>query len=113
MSHSTVLVENNWAKRHVWLTYVALVVMNLLDLRYTDVAFSVSIEEANPVMKYMYQNFGMAGIVAIKFYFLGLLGIVLNSLPNYEYCFKFFYVAVGVYAALTGYHLYQYSTLIS
>ena len=109
-SSSLVLAENRDQElRCVCLVYVALVLMNLADLVYTNVILTHnSADELNPVMNYLYQNFGMVGLSSIKIYFLWVIACFLKYLPELDFCRRAFYGASAVYAVLTGYHLMFY-----
>lgn len=97
------------SQRHVWFTYVALVLMNIMDVVYTDAILAASAKESNPFMNHLYQNFGMVGIIAVKAFFLIVLGFTIKYIPNLHafYC-NLFYLGVMVYALLTAYHVYWF-----
>jgi len=84
-----------------------LVLMNIIDVVFTRTALFVNTTEANPVMNHMYQNFGIWGIIAVKIFFLTLLGFTIKHLPQLHAGYRtVFYCAVGIYGLLAAYHAY-------
>ena len=114
MFRSSVSVENRHQKtRFVWLAYVALFLMNIIDLMYTDAALSRDGgSEANPFMNYLYQYYGMIGIAATKAVCLGYIGITLNVLTKMPFCRNLFYGATIAYGFLTVYHMLWFFQLV-
>ena len=96
------------SQRRVWFAYAALILMNIIDVVYTRaILFVDTTTEANPVMDHMYQNFGIWGIIAVKAFFLTLLGFTIKHLPELHAGYRtVFYAAVAIYAVLAVYHAY-------
>lgn len=94
----------------VWVAYGSLVLMNLVDLWYTEYAFRYGAGEANPLMASIYRDFGMRGMMAIKIFFLGIIFCVIPLLKKYPIAERVFYCVVSVYVFLTFYHLWMYYT---
>lgn len=94
-------------QRRVWFAYVVLVLMNIVDVVYTNAILRMNAEEVNPIMNHMYQNFGIWGIIAVKAFFLALLGYVIKHLPRVNTFYRnLLYLTVVVYGLLTAYHAY-------
>jgi hypothetical protein len=90
----------------VWIAYGVLVLMNIVDLWYTENAFRYGFAEANPIMASIYQNFGMRGMISFKIFFLGTIFCVVSLLKKYPMPERVFYFVVAVYTILTFHHLY-------
>ena len=95
------------SQRRVWFAYVALVLMNIIDVVYTRAVLFVNAEESNPIMHHTYQNFGIWGIIAVKVFFLTMLGFLIKHLPQLHSGYQvLFYTAVTIYGVLAAYHAY-------
>jgi len=91
----------------VWFVYAILILLNAIDVVYTNAILVNGAEETNPIMNFMYQNFGMLGITTFKAFCLAVLGICIKmSEPLRPYIQKLLYLAVMVYSFLTAYHVY-------
>ena len=98
-------------QRHVYIVYVALFGMNLLDLLYSDSAFSMGGQEANPLMNFLYMEYGMRGIAAFKGFVLAIIFCFLHLLPKYPVARFSFYGATVAYYGLTLYHIVWYQSI--
>ena len=92
----------------IWIAYGALVLMNGVDLWYTEDAMRYGIEEANPFMSRIYQDFGMSGMGVVKGITLGIIFCVISLLKEYPVAERVFYLMVLVYTYMTFYHLWEY-----
>ncbi len=89
-------------------SYIALVLMNAIDWLYTDTALSFGGDEANPLMLWIIQNYGIQGILKFKIAMLILMSPVVVYLPTRRRLRRFFYFACFVYTGLTIYHVTWY-----
>ena len=97
------------SQRRVWFAYAMLILMNAIDVVYTDAILLANATEANPIMNHMYQNFGILGIISIKVFFLTMLGFTIKYIPQIHSFYRnIFYLAVIVYGILAGYHAYWF-----
>ena len=94
----------------VWFAYALLILMNVLDVIYTNVMLKLDhTSEANPLMAYVFYHYGVEGIIIAKGYFLLILGIGLRFLPEINPLYtRLFYVSVAVYFCLSLYHGYWF-----
>ncbi len=103
------LVETNqnYNPRRVWFAYAMLVLMNIIDLVYTNAILTAGSVEANPFMNFVYTRFGIEGIAFVKVIFLAILGYGLEFLPTlHAFYRRIFYLSVMVYGLLSLYHGY-------
>lgn len=94
--------------RRVWLTwigYVTLVLMNILDVFYTEWALSVGVTEGNPLMDFFLQKYGMLGIIGYKTVFLLSLLLFIRSIYTSIWSSSFFLILIGAHVLLTIYHV--------
>ena len=98
--------------RRVWTTYALLVVLNIFDIVYTAVILSVDkAAEANPLMAWVFYNYGIEGMTVVKGILLVLLGMGLRYLPTLRHGLlltRLFYICVIAYTALSVYHVYWF-----
>lgn len=87
-----------------------LVLMNILDLVYTNVMlFLDNTNEANPLMAYIFYQYGIEGMVLVKGVFLVSLGVGLRYLPNLKPAYtRMFFICVAAYGMLSIYHGYWF-----
>jgi uncharacterized membrane protein YiaA len=103
------LVETNQNhnQRRVWFAYVALLLMNIIDLVYTDITISTNVDD--PFLSQLYyEQFGAMGISAVKVLFLGMIGFIINSQHSQTFYRNLFYLFVAAYGAMTVYHTYWF-----
>jgi hypothetical protein len=105
------LVETNQnhSQRRVWFAYAMLLLMNMIDLVYTNAILTIGSIEANPIMNFIYEHYGIKGIAGVKFVCLGMLSLGLVYLPVlHPFYRRIFYLSVMVYGALSLYHGYWF-----
>lgn len=97
--------EPQYNQYRVWVAYAVLVLLNIVDVVYTNYILTLSAEEANPIMNHIYQHFGIWGIISVKAFFLLLLGYTIPYISRVSaYCQYLFYTCVVVYGLLAAYH---------
>lgn len=108
------MAASKWSKerRHVVIGYVALLLMNPIDCLYTVSALARGGNEANPLMNFVLQHWGIEGIFVVKSTFLAVLATVIFIIADSVFLRRFFYGAVGVYACLTAYHVLLYYGIV-
>jgi len=94
----------------IWFAYVLLIVMNILDVVYTNTMLELDkTNEANPLMAFMFYNYGIGGIIISKGVFLLLLGLGIRYLPTLNPLYtRLFYVSVFIYFCLSLFHGYWF-----
>lgn len=96
----------------IWIAYGVLVLMNVVDLVYTNEALSYGVREGNPFMERIYLDFGIQGVAVVKGISLGLLFCLIPLFKRYKIAEPIFYFAVFVYTCLTFYHLWAYVNVV-
>ncbi len=92
----------------VWIAYGVLVLLNVVDLVYTEDALRLGMQETNPIMARIYEDFGVMGLAVAKG---SVLAIILCSIPtvrDYKLASRLFYFAVFAYTCTAFYHLWVY-----
>jgi len=101
----SVEISPQQSQHRVWFAYAVLILLNIVDVVYTNYILTLSAEEANPIMNHMYQHFGIWGIISVKAFFLLLLGFTIPHITRVSvYCRYLFYTCVVVYGLLAAYH---------
>ncbi len=86
-----------------------LVLMNMIDLVYTDAILIAGSIEVNPLMNYLYMHYGIKGIAGVKFVCLGVLAFGLTYFPVlHPFYRRIFYLSVITYGLLSLYHGYWF-----
>ena len=83
-----------------------LLLMNLLDVVFTQNIISVGGSEANPLALWIIENYGFRGLLLFKTLIVGLLFLFANKVGE---CSKnirvVFWLGISIYAVLTVYHI--------
>ena len=93
--------------RHVWIMFVALVLMNAIDMLYTYSAFARGYAEDNIVMASLYQQWGYYGMIGFKVIVLSALGVMLRHVAASWIGRAGLALVFVIYFALTLYHFYN------
>jgi len=100
---------NKFEKKHIWELFSVLAFMQVLDVIFSYITFSMGGAELNPIMIWMMVNFGtLGGMIIIKLVLLVTLYIFLkykNNKIRYVAARNLMYVGILPYIILTGYHI--------
>ena len=92
----------------IWVAYGVLVLLNVVDLVYTEDALRLGMREGNPFMARIYEDFNMTGLVVAKGVGLAIILCSISTVRNYKLATRLFYFAVFVYTCTAFYHLWLY-----
>lgn len=60
-----------------YILFAILVILNVLDIYYSRIAFNIGISESNPVIELVVAKYSFTGMIAVKGFFLVILAILL------------------------------------
>lgn len=78
-------MKNSLLKFNIWTTFAILATLNVLDAASTAVLvnqFGPNVE-ANPIVRYWIEAYGVTGIYMIKFIVVAFLGLTICSINRY------------------------------
>jgi hypothetical protein len=79
------LMKNSLLKSNIWTTFAILATLNVLDAASTAILvhkFGSGVE-ANPIVRYWIEAYGVTGIYMIKFLVVAFLGLTIIHIVNY------------------------------
>lgn len=92
----------------IWVAYGVFVLMNIVDLVYTEGALRHGMQEGNPFMERIYLDHGIIGLGVVKGISLGIIFCLVPTFKKFKVAERVFYFCVFVYTCLTFYHLWLY-----
>lgn len=92
----------------IWIVYGVFVLLNIIDLVYTENALQSGLQEGNPLMERIYLDYGIQGISVVKGIVLTVIFLLVPTINYFRSVRRIFYFVVFVYTCVTFYHIWLY-----